>query len=254
MWTIRGRELGTSGLVSAPVSDAALSPHPARAPKTEAAPDHPSARLALRSPSAGSPATATDRAESAPGKRDRARYGTAGMDPADTPRRPSPARWTTRSIGGPPARCGPADACPAPTAPSHAPASPPSPLTAHTADTGTAHHPTAAVPRASAPYREGGQPGTPGVERQPDESLEAAGHQRGGTGRGRCREQPTAKGTRPRDSESPPARASWRAFGLLVCDHSYSRNNSSILRLASSYRPTMHSPYRPTDHDGRKHE
>lgn len=130
------------------------------------------------------------------------------MDPADTPRRPSPARRTTRSIGGLPAPCGPADACPAPTAPRHAQGSPPNPLTAHSADTGTAHHPTAAASRLRPPYREGRQPSTPGVERHPDESLEVVDHQRDGTRRGRCREQPTTNGTRPRDGESPlPERA-----------------------------------------------
>src|SRR5690606_25645657 len=76
------------------------------------------------------------------------------------------------------------------------------------------------------------------------ESLEAVDHQRDGTRRGRCRWQPTTNGAWPRDGESPPARAGWRANDLRVRDHSYTRNSSSILRLAISCGPSMHLAYR----------
>jgi len=196
-----------------------FSPRPATAPEEEA-PDHSVAPLAARSPPAGTSTTATDPAVAALDKRDRARYGTAGTDPADTPRRPSPARRTARSIDGPPAPCEPGDACPAPTAPSPDRVSPPGPPAARIADTGTAHHRVAADSRLRPPYREDRLPPTPDGERQPDESPEAANHQRGGTRRGRRGTQPTANSARPRDGDSPPARAGRRACNPHACDHS----------------------------------
>lgn len=202
LWTIRGQDLGASSLVSLKVFEVPLSQRLATLPEPEAAPDPSAALPAARSPLSGSSTTATDPVEAVPGRRDGARYGTAGTDPADTPRRPSPARRTAQSIGGPPAPCEPADACPAPAAPIRVRVSPPDPLTARIVGSGTAHHPAAAASPLRPPYREGREPGTPGVEREPDRSLGTTDHQRDKTRRDRCSQQPTADGTRPRYDEA----------------------------------------------------
>lgn len=182
---------------------------------------------------------ATDPVEAALGRQDCARYGTAGTDPADTLRRPSLAHRTVRSIGGPPAPCEPADACPAPTAPSHARTSPLDPPAARSTGSETAHHPAAAASPPKPPYREGRQPVGPGVEREPVGTPGATVRQRDERRRGRCSQQPTADDTRPRYGEALRPK---RAGGLTTYahDHSYSRNNSSILRLTISCRPSMH--------------
>lgn len=188
---------------------------------------------------AGSSTTATDPAAAAPGRRDGARYGTAGTDPADTPRRPSPVHRTARSIGGPRAPCEPADACPAPEAPSHARPSPPDPPVARSTDSETAHHPAAAASLLKATYRESRQPDGPGVEREPVGTPGATVRQRDERRRGRCSQQPTADDTRPRYGEAlrPKGAGGLTAYAR---DHSYSRNISSILRLTISCRPSMH--------------
>ncbi|CAL9438374.1 hypothetical protein SUDANB132_02187 [Streptomyces sp. enrichment culture] len=238
-WTIRGQDLGASSLVSPEVSEGPVSRRPATPQEAEAASGRPAAPPAARSPLAGSSTTATDPAAAAPGRRDGARYGTAGTDPADTPRRPSPVHRTTRSTDAPPAPCEPADACPAPVAPSHARSSPPDPPAARSTGSGTAHHAAAAASLLKAPYRESRQPDGPGVERESDGTPGATVRQRGERRRGRCNQQPMADGTRPRYGE---ALRPMRAGGLTAyaSDHSYSRNNSSILRLTISCRPSMH--------------
>ncbi len=201
-WTIRGQDLGASSLVSPEVSEVPVSRRPATPQEAEAASGRPAAPLAARSPLAGSSTTATDPAAAAPGRRDGARYGTAGTDPADTPRRPSPVHRTARSTDAPPAPCEPADACPAPAAPSHARASPPDPPAARSTGSETAHHPAAAASPPKPPYLEGRQPVGPGVERKPVGTPGATVRQRDERRRGRCSRQPTADDTRPRYGEA----------------------------------------------------
>ncbi len=136
------------------------------------------------------------------GRRGGARRGTAGTAPAGTLRRPSPAHRTVRSTGGPPAPYGPVASCPAPAVPSHGRASRPGPAAARSQGNGIAHHSAAAVPSPQAPYREGRQSGSPGVEREPDETSAVDGEHGDGGRRGGCGRQPTADGTRPRCGEA----------------------------------------------------
>lgn len=179
-----------------------LSQRPATPPEGQAVPDCSAALPAACSPLAGSSTTATDPAAAVPGRQDGARCGTAGTDPADTPRRPSPVHRTARSTDAPLAPCEPADACPAPAVPSPAPASPPDPAAARSTGSGAAHHPAAAASPPRPPYCEGRQPGSPGVEREPDGTPGATVRQRGETRRGKCSQQPTADYTRPRHGEA----------------------------------------------------
>ncbi|QUW93735.1 hypothetical protein KE639_04986 [Streptomyces sp. V17-9] len=242
LWTIRGQDLGLSLLVSPRVSGIAISRRPATPQGAEAAPDRSAVPLAARSPLVGTSTTATDPAGAAPGRRGGAARGTAGTDLADTPRRPPPAHRTVRSTDAPPAPYEPGGSCPAPTAPSPAQASAPDPATAHSRDNGTAHRPAAAVPSLKAPYREGRQSDSPGVGREPDGTTGAAVPQWGQKRRGRCSQQPKTDDTRPRHGEAPSP-CGLGADGSRTC-HSYSRNSSSILRLTTSCRPSMHFAYR----------
>ncbi|CAM5328002.1 hypothetical protein SVIOM74S_05424 [Streptomyces violarus] len=202
-WTIRGQDLGAYSLVSPEVSAVSISRRPATPQEVEAALGRLAASLAARSPLAGSSTTATDPAEAVPGRQGDARYGTAGTDPADTPRRPSPARRTPRSTDAPSAPYGPADSCPAPAAPSLDQVLPPDPAAARSTGSGTAHHPAAAASPLKPPYREGRQPVGPGVEREPDGTPGTTVRERDETRCGRCSQQPTADGPRPRYGEAP---------------------------------------------------
>lgn len=233
------RNLGASSLVSPRVPEAPLSRRPATLPETKGAWGHLVAQPAARSPRAGSSATATDRAAAVPGRLGGARSDTAGTDPADTPRRPSRAHRTARSTGAPPGRCEPADTCPAPVAPSPVRASPLGPVTARNGGSEFARRLIAAVSPVRRPYREGRQPGSPGVEREPDAIPGATVRQRDEIRPVRCSQQLMADSTRPRHGEALRPK---RAGGLTAYarDHSYSRSRSSILRLAISCRPSMH--------------
>lgn len=185
--------------------DRCVSRRPATPQEVEAASGRPAASLGARSPLAGSSTTARDPAEVVPGRRGGVRCGSAGTGPVGTLRRPSPGRRTARSSGAPPAPCGPMGSCPAPAVPSRARASPPDPAAARSTGNGTVQRP------AKPPYREGRQPGGPGVEREPDGTSGVGVHQGDETRRGRCSRQPTADGTRPRCSEAlgPCEPGSW---------------------------------------------
>lgn len=217
---------------------AAVTPHPAIPPEALAAPGQPAAPLAVRSPLAASSTTAKDPVAVAPSRPAGVRYGTVETDPADTPRRRLPDRRRARSTDAQPAPCGQAEPCPAPTSPNPAQASPPDPAAARSTGSEIARLPADAATPLNPPYREGRQPGSQCVEGESDGTVVTVGCLRNRTRRGRCNEQPTADSARPRDGEAP------NPCGLGandVCrDHSYSRNNSSILRLAISWRPSMH--------------
>lgn len=109
----------------------------------------------------GLSAMARGRGEVGPSRRVGVRCGTAERGPAGRRCRPSPSRRTARSIGVPPARCGPTASCPARAAPSRTPAWPRDRPTSRSRGSVTARAPACVAPRSKPSYREGRQPGPP---------------------------------------------------------------------------------------------
>lgn len=184
-----------------------LSRLPARSPGVLVAPGRSGGPLGARSRLAGSSARARGRAGVAPGRQGGARCGSAGTDLVGRRRRPSPGRRTARSIGTPPALCGPAAPCPAPAVPSHGPASPRDRPVDRSARRVTFRPLTCAVRLPKPPYREGRQLGLPCEESNP------TGRMRRGSITDTTRNAESAAcncrpSTHGRDTTTPPTAAS----------------------------------------------
>lgn len=158
---------------------------------------------AARSRSAATSAKAKGPAAAVLSMQAGARFGSAGTDPAGIPRTRSLVRRRERSSDVQPAPCEPVGPCPAPTAPSPDPVSPPDPEAARSTGNVTARFVADAVVLGKRPYGEGRQPDGRCVEREPDGPLGAAVHRRGVRRRSRCNRQPPANAARPRRSEAP---------------------------------------------------
>lgn len=150
------------------------------------------------------------------------------------------ALLTARSTDAPPAPCEPTGSCPAPATPSPAQASPLGLAIGRSADSATARRAASVAPLPNAPYGESRQPCGIFVEVNWTEPLSRpiVSDTKSDAAGALSIYRPPAYGSY---TTMPSARVSGGHPACLL-GHSYSRNRSSILRLAISCRPSMHLP------------